>query len=215
MSLPVAVLISGRGSNMKALLEACSKPEFPAHIALVISNNNDAYGIDIAHEYGVKTEILSHKHYDSRAEFDAALDRCLMANDVKMVCLAGFMRLLGREFVENWNGKLINVHPSLLPAFKGLDTHARALEKGVKLHGCTVHYVSPEMDEGPIIGQAAIPVRYGDDKATLADRVLEAEHQLYPACLESLALGQITLKNGRVIVSLVPGSAAKILLNRE
>jgi len=215
MSLPVAVLISGRGSNMQALLKACEKPAFPAHIALVISNNHDAHGLDIAKQYNVETEIISHKSYNSRAAFETALNQCLTANGVKMVCLAGFMRLLGNDFVKNWYGRLVNIHPSLLPSFKGLDTHARALKNGVKLHGCTVHFVSPEIDEGPIIGQAAVPLRYGDDEATLAARVLEAEHQLYPACLESLALGQIALKNDRVFSKFSNASPLKILLNRE
>jgi phosphoribosylglycinamide formyltransferase-1 len=215
MSLPVAVLISGRGSNMQALLEACSQPDFPAHIALVISNKNNAHGIDIAKQYNVKAEIISHNDYGSRTEFEIALNQCLTANGIKMVCLAGFMRLLGRNFVEEWYGRLINIHPSLLPSFKGLDTHVRALEKGVKLHGCTVHYISPEMDEGPIIGQAAVPV-YGNDNAdTLGARVLEAEHQLYPTCLESLALGQVALKNDRVFSNFPSVSVSKILLNRE
>ena len=215
MSLPVAVLISGRGSNMQALLKACDGPDFPAHIALVISNKNDAYGIDIAKQYNVKTEIICHNNYDNRTAFEVALNQCLTANGIKIVCLAGFMRLLGRDFVEEWYGRLINIHPSLLPSFKGLDTHARALETGVKLHGCTVHYVSPEMDEGPIIGQAAVLV-YGNDNAdTLRARVLEAEHQLYPVCLESLALGQIALKNDRVFSYFPSVSAPKTLLNRE
>ena len=213
MSLPVAVLISGRGSNMHALLKACASPDFPAYIALVISNKNDAHGIDIANDYGIKTEVISHNDYDNRTAFEAALSQCLTVNGIKMVCLAGFMRLLGRDFVQEWYGRLINIHPSLLPSFKGLNTHARALEKGVKLHGCTVHFVSPEMDEGPIIGQAAVPVYGHDTPDTLGTRVLEAEHKLYPACLESLALGQVALKNDRVFSNFSSVLTSKTLLN--
>lgn len=196
-----AVLISGRGSNMAALVEAAAKPGFPAEIALVLSNRADAAGLDFAASHGVKTAVLSHKGFADRAAFDAALDARLREENIEIVCLAGFMRLLTPWLVERWRDRMINVHPSLLPSFKGLHTHERALEAGVRLHGCTVHFVRAEMDEGPIILQAAVAVEPGDTPDLLAARVLRQEHVIYPKGLELLAAGRLTVRDERVEVA--------------
>jgi len=193
VTVPTAVLISGRGSNMEALIKASNKPGFPARISLVISNKKEAKGLSIAHAYGIKTQIISHTDYATRENFEAALHKALTVNQIQLVCLAGFMRILGADFVGQWTGKMINIHPSLLPALKGLNTHERAIQAGMKRHGCTVHFVSPEMDEGPIIAQAAVPVLTDDTSDILAKRVIESEHWLYPACLSSLAKGDVQM----------------------
>ena len=185
--LKVGVLISGRGSNLQSLLDACARPDFPAEIALVISNIADAFGLERARKAGVATAIISHKDFPDRANFDSALDGKLREAGTELVCLAGFMRLLTEGFVESWRGKMINIHPSLLPLFKGLHTHAQALAAGVKIHGCTVHYVTPALDDGPIIIQAAVPVLPDDDADKLAARVLAAEHKIYPKALRMIA----------------------------
>lgn len=186
----VAILISGRGSNMAALIEAARAPDYPAEIVLVISNEPDAAGLAFAASRGVPTAVINHRDFASRDAFAEALHAKLSEAKVEIVCLAGFMRLLAAPFVERWRGKMINIHPSLLPAFKGLDTHARALDAGVKTHGCTVHYVEPELDSGPIILQAEVPVLPGDDETTLAARVLKEEHRIYPAALRLVAEGK-------------------------
>ena len=184
---PTAVLISGRGSNLQALIEAAGHSDYPAEIVLVLSNEPDAAGLGRAEAVGVPTRVVPHRDYAERAAFEAALTACLEEAGAELVCLAGFMRILTEGFVARWEGRLINIHPSLLPAFPGLDTHARALEAGVKLHGCSVHLVSSDLDGGPIIGQAAVPVLPDDNEAALAARVLAAEHRLYPICLRLLA----------------------------
>jgi formyltetrahydrofolate-dependent phosphoribosylglycinamide formyltransferase len=194
----IAVLISGRGSNMTALIKAAMDPSFPARIALVISNKASAHGLNVAKEFGIETLVLRSKNYDSREAYDAAVDTVLQEQKIELVCLAGFMRILSENFVRKWSGRMINIHPSLLPAFKGLDTHKRALTNGVKLHGCTVHFVSEGMDEGPIILQAAVPVLDEDTEETLSARVLEQEHVIYPKALEWLAKGQLRITGQRV-----------------
>lgn len=197
----VAVLISGRGSNMMALVEAAKAPGFPAEIVLVLSNKADAAGLAFAREHGIATSVIEHRTYGKdRAAFDAAMQAALEAHGVEIVCLAGFMRLLTSGFCEAWAGRMINIHPALLPSFKGLDTHARALEAGVKLHGCTTHFVTPGMDEGPIIAQAAVPVLDDDTEATLAARVLKEEHRIYPETLRLLASEQLRIEGQRVRV---------------
>lgn len=196
-----AVLISGRGSNMAALVRAAEAPDFPAEIALVLSNRADAAGLEFAHAHGIPTLVLSHKDYADRLAFDAALDAHLKAEGIEIVCLAGFMRLLTPWLVERWRNRMINVHPSLLPSFKGLHTHERALEAGVRFHGCTVHFVRAEMDEGPIILQAAVPIEAGDTPDVLADRVLAQEHIIYPKGLELLASGRLTVADERVEIT--------------
>lgn len=191
----IAVLISGRGSNMQALVEASRAPDFPAEIALVLSNRANAAGLAWAAEHGIETNAIDHKGFADRAAFDQRVGEVLRDADIEIVALAGFMRLMTAEFVESWRGRMINIHPSLLPAFKGLDTHARALEAGVKITGCTVHFVTAEMDAGPIIAQAAVPVLAGDDPDRLAARILKAEHRLYPAALKWVASGAVTFES--------------------
>lgn len=193
-----AVLISGRGSNLQALLDAAKDSSYPARIVRVISNVADAGGLKRAEAAGVATSVIDHRSYKGRPAFEAALDQALRADGVELVCLAGFMRLLTADFVEAWRDRLINIHPSLLPAFPGLDTHARALSAGVRFVGCTVHFVRPAMDEGPIIVQAAVPVLPGDDEAALAARVLAAEHKAYPLALRLVAAGRAKVVRERV-----------------
>lgn len=188
-----AVLISGRGSNMASLIAAARADDYPASIALVASNRRDAAGLELARAEGVRTVVVDHRAFADRAAFDAALDRELRVHDIDLVCLAGFMRILTDGFVEAWRGRMLNIHPSLLPAFKGLNTHARALAAGVRTHGCTVHFVVPELDSGPVIARAEVPVLPGDDETTLAARVLEAEHRLYPEALALVARGEARL----------------------
>jgi phosphoribosylglycinamide formyltransferase-1 len=197
----VAILISGRGSNMAALIEAAADPAFPAEIALVLSNRPDAKGLDLARANGIETEVIDHKTYGrDRAGFDAAFQKELQRQSIDIVCLAGFMRLLTAGFVESWHGRMINIHPALLPSFKGLDTHARALAAGVKIHGATVHFVVPEMDSGPIIAQGAVAVHEGETEAALAARVLAVEHRIYPLALKLLAQSRLRIVEGRCTV---------------
>lgn len=197
--LKLAVLISGRGSNLAALIDATRDPAFPAEIALVVSNKAEAAGLDLARAEGIATAVVDHRPYKGdRPAFDAALDAVLRAAQPDLVCLAGFMRVLTDGFVAGWEGRMINIHPSLLPSFRGLDTHARALDAGVKVHGCTVHYVRPELDNGPIIAQAVVPVLDGDDETTLANRVLAAEHKVYPQAVLRIAEGSVRLDGNRV-----------------
>jgi phosphoribosylglycinamide formyltransferase 1 len=199
--LKVAVLISGRGSNLQALIAACAAPDFPAEIALVVSNQADAKGLDHAAAGGIARAIVPHRDHPSRAAFEAAIDGALAAHGIELVCLAGFMRLLTREFVTRWHDRLVNIHPSLLPAFRGLDTHERALAAGVRFAGCTVHFVRAEMDEGPIIVQAAVPVLPGDNAELLAARVLAAEHRAYPLALRLIAEGRVSVRGERVEIA--------------
>ncbi len=188
----VAILISGRGSNMVALIEAAKDPAYPAEIVVVISNDPVAEGLKRAAASGIKTAVVDHKPFGKdREAFERALQDKLLAHDIELICLAGFMRLLTPWFVRQWDGRLLNIHPALLPAFKGLDTHARALQAGVKEHGATVHFVVPEMDSGPIVVQGAVPVRDGDTEAALAARVLEIEHRIYPEALKLVAEGRV------------------------
>lgn len=193
-----AILISGRGSNMASLLLAATAADYPARFVVVISNRPDAAGLRHAADVGVATEVVDHKNFGDRAGFEVELDARLRAHRVDLVCLAGFMRLLTAPFVESWRDRLINIHPSLLPAFPGLDTHVRALAAGVRFAGCTVHLVRPEMDSGPIVAQAVVPILPRDDEASLAARVLLAEHRLYPFAVRLIAEGGATLVGGRV-----------------
>ena len=185
--LKCAVVISGRGSNLQALIDACRAPDFPAEIVLVISNVPDAGGIERARRSGIATQVIDHRKFQRREPFEDALDAALRAARVELVCLAGFMRILTAPFVTRWQGKLINIHPSLLPKYPGLDTHARAIADGAAFAGCTVHYVVPEVDAGPVIVQASVPVRPDDTAETLAARVLTVEHRCYPLALRLIA----------------------------
>ena len=196
----LGVLISGRGSNLAALIAACAGPGFPAEIAVVISNQPAAAGLGRATAAGIEAVVVDHRDHADRPAFEAAVSEVLLAHGVELVCLAGFMRLLTAGFLDAWAARVINIHPSLLPAFKGLEAHARALGAGVRITGCTVHYVVPEMDSGPIVAQAAVAVLAGDDEAALAARVLEAEHRLYPLAVRRIAEGRARLVDGRVLL---------------
>lgn len=202
----VAVLISGRGSNLEALLKA----ELPVEYVGVISNRPGAGGLAIASAHGVPTQVIDHKSFGSREDFDEALGDSLAALRPDLIVQAGFMRILGARFVARFAGRMINIHPSLLPAFPGLDTHGQALRAGVKLHGCTVHLVTEALDAGPIIAQAAVPVRTDDNEASLAARVLVQEHRLLPAVVRALATGQLRLVRGAVEAA-VADSGAQIV----
>ncbi|MGB7858661.1 MAG: phosphoribosylglycinamide formyltransferase [Pseudolabrys sp.] len=208
-----AVLISGRGSNMAALVEAAKDKTYPAEIVAVVSNRPDAGGLMVARANGITTEVVDHTAFGKdRTAFESALQAVLERHRIDIVCLAGFMRLLTAGFVKQWQHRILNIHPALLPAFKGLDTHRRALEAGVKVHGATVHFVVPEMDSGPIIAQAAINVRPGETEKELAARVLKAEHQIYPLALKLLAEGRLQIENGhcRIDGVRVPDTASLI-----
>ncbi len=199
--LKVAVLISGRGSNLQALIEACADTAFPARIALVMSNVADAAGLARAQAAGIATTVIPHGNYPDRDNFDAAVTEALEGAGVELVCLAGFMRLLTEGFCGHWRDRMINVHPSLLPAFKGLQTHERVLEAGVRISGCTVHFVRAEMDTGPIIVQAAVAVAGDDTPDSLAARVLEREHEIYPLALRLIGDGRVRVEGERAVVS--------------
>lgn len=207
---PIAILISGRGTNMQALIDAAAQPDFPAEIVLVGSNNPDAGGIERANIADIPTAVVDHRGYETREAFEETLDNLIRASGAKYVFLAGFMRILTPFFVDKWRDRLVNIHPSLLPSFKGVHTHERAIDAGVKLHGCTVHYVRPEMDDGPIIGQAAVPVLQSDTPDSLAERVLEAEHQLYPACVRLVCDGKARVSGDKVRLT---ANSAGMLLN--
>jgi phosphoribosylglycinamide formyltransferase 1 len=195
-----AVLISGRGSNLRALIEACACPDASAEVVLVISNRADAAGLRHARDCGIATEMIPHGAFTTQVGFENAIDRTLHEHAISVVCLAGFMRVLSPWFVERWRDRLLNIHPSLLPAFRGLDTHRRVLEAGVRFSGCTVHLVRAEVDDGPIVLQAVVPVRPDDDEASLAARVLTAEHRCYPMALELVASGRAQVVEERVVV---------------
>ena len=203
----VAILISGRGSNMVALIEAAKDQTYPAEIALVVSNEPAAEGLQRAAAEGIRTAVVDHRKFGKdREAFERALQDELQTHTIELVCLAGFMRLLTPWFVRQWDGRLLNIHPALLPAFKGLDTHARAIAAGATQHGATVHFVVPEMDSGPIIAQAAVPVQSGDTEATLAARVLEVEHRIYPQALRWVAEGRVQIADGRCLIDGQPAA---------
>ncbi|HWL80841.1 MAG TPA: phosphoribosylglycinamide formyltransferase [Roseomonas sp.] len=209
-----AILISGRGSNMAALLDAAADPAYPAEIALVLSNRVDAAGLARAAQAGIPTAVVESRRFGKdRTGFEAAMEAELAAHDIALIALAGFMRVLTEGFTQRWEGRMLNIHPSLLPAFPGLDTHARALAAGVRLHGCTVHLVTPGVDEGPIVAQAAVPVLAGDTEEALARRVLAEEHRLYPTALGWLASGRLRLEAGRAVVDPAPSPSGESLRN--
>ena len=195
----IVLLISGRGSNMEAIVQRCAAEGWPAQVVAVISNRPQAKGLDFARAHGIATAIVDHKQYALRSDFDAALAAAIDAFEPDVVALAGFMRVLGTDFVEHYAGRLLNIHPSLLPAFPGLHTHQAAIEAGCKLAGATVHFVTAQLDHGPIVMQSAVPVRPGDDEAALAARVLATEHVIYPQSIRWFIEGQLTLEDGRVL----------------
>ena len=196
--LRLAALISGRGSNLQALIDTCRAADFPAEIRLVISNRPNAAGLDYAAQAGIDALVIDHTTFPDRATFEERLDCCLHDAGIELVCLAGFMRLLTAEFVGSWRNRLVNIHPSLLPAFRGTKVHERVIAAGVRISGCTVHYVRPEVDSGPIILQAAVPVHQSDDPNTLAERVLRAEHQTYPQAVRLIAEGRVNIEGDRL-----------------
>jgi phosphoribosylglycinamide formyltransferase-1 len=205
------ILISGRGSNMEALIRAARDPAYPAEIVVVISNRADAKGLDFAEAQGVKTEVVDHKAHGSRDDFDRALDAALKRHEVELVACAGFMRVMTKELVETWRDRMINIHPALLPAYKGLHTHERALADGATRHGATVHFVRHDVDSGPIIAQACVPVLKTDTPDTLAQRVLDAEHKIYPKALALVASGAIRVE-GENIIAASPGIELPVFL---
>ena len=209
----VAVLISGRGSNMAALIEAAKDKTFAAEIVLVASNRPDAGGLATARAAGIATEIVDHTSFGKdRAAFERALQAALVKHRIELVCLAGFMRLLSGDFVKLWPQRLINIHPALLPAFKGLDTHKRALDAGARVHGATVHFVVAEMDSGPVIAQGAVAVRANDTEQSLAARVLAVEHRIYPWALGLVAQDRVRVVNGRCLIDGIPVPSADTIV---
>ncbi len=203
--MKIAVLISGRGSNLQSLIDAAAAGELGAEIALVVSNVPDAPGLERAVKAGIPAETIDHRDFEGRQPFEDALHAALSGRSIELICLAGFMRLLTGSFVGKWRDRLINIHPSILPAFKGLHTHERAIEAGVRFSGCTVHFVRPEMDDGPIIAQAVVPVLQGDTPGDLAARILAEEHRLYPLAVRMIAEGRAKVVGNKVEIS---GTAA-------
>lgn len=194
----IVILISGRGSNMEALIRARDAGTLPVTIAAVISNRADAKGLETAAEANIPTAVLDHKNFSTRETFDQALASCIDEYSPDLVVLAGFMRILTPDFVRHYEDRLLNIHPSLLPAFPGLHTHQRALDEGVRVHGCTVHFVTAELDHGPVVIQAAVPVLDGDTEESLSRRVLACEHQIYPQAVRWFAEDRLTIENGKV-----------------
>jgi len=209
--LKLGVLISGRGSNLRSLIKACARPDYPAEIALVISNVPTAAGLAFAQEAGIPTAVVKHKDFPDRASFDAAIEVELKKAGVELICLAGFMRILGVEILTRWTDKVINIHPSLLPAFRGLHVHEQALAAGVRISGCTVHIVRPAVDDGPILVQGAVPVTSDDTPETLAARVLEAEHRIYPLAVKLIAEKRVSIEGDRAFIDEAPAPRAPLL----
>lgn len=207
----IVILISGRGSNMEALIAARDAGRLPVAIAAVISNRPDAAGLATAARAGIATRHLDHKAFASREDFDAALADCIDGYAPDLVVLAGFMRILSEGFVRHYEGRLMNIHPSLLPSFPGLHTHQRALDEGVRIHGCTVHFVTPALDHGPVVIQAAVPVLDGDDEASLAARILVQEHRIYPQAVRWFAEDRLRLEDGRVRIAAELSDAAGLI----
>ncbi len=199
--MKIAVLISGRGSNLQSLIDAAAAGELGAEIALVVSNVPDAPGLERAAKAGIPTKTIDHRDFDGREPFEDALHAALSSHSIELVCNAGFMRLLTGNFVGKWRDRLINIHPSILPAFKGLHTHERAIGAGVRFSGCTVHFVRPEMDDGPIVAQAVVPVLQGDTPGDLAARILAEEHRLYPMAVRMIAEGRVKVAGNKVEIS--------------
>ena len=213
--LKVAVLVSGAGTNLQTLIEACREPAYPAEMVVVVSNNAGAYGLKRAQAAGIPALVIDHRDFKERADFDAALSSSVKDHSAEFICLAGFMRLLTEGFVRDWHDRLINIHPSLLPAFRGLNTHERAVEMGVRFSGCTVHFVRPEMDNGPIIVQAAVALHSDDTPERLRERVLDAEHRCYPLALRLIAEGRVRVINEMVRIDRVEAPGAALLNPRD
>lgn len=189
--LRLGVLVSGSGTNLQALIDACAEGDYPAEISVVISNRPGVQGLERAKSANIKAVCIDHTEFEDRSSFEETIHNCLKENNVELVCLAGFMRILNADFVNRWKDRMINIHPSLLPSYKGLHTHERAIEDGVRFGGCTIHFVRPEMDDGPIIMQAAIPISENETKDSLATKILQYEHQMYPAAVRLIAEGKV------------------------
>jgi len=202
--LRIGVCVSGRGSNLQALIDACGRPDFPAEIVLVVSNVAGVQGLERAEKAGIDTVTIEHGEFDSRQAFESAVTHALEDAGTELVCLAGFMRILSPEFCDRWSGRLLNIHPSLLPAFKGLDVQQMAIDAGVRFSGCTVHFVTPEMDAGPIIIQAVVPILADDTADALAARILEQEHRIYPEAVRMFAEKRLTIDDRCVVVADAP-----------
>jgi len=214
--ISTAVLISGSGTNLQALIDAATAPDYPARIDVVISNRPGVKGLARAQAAGIEHLVIDHKGFADRADFDAAIDQALRDRGIRIVCLAGFMRLLTADFVRSWDGCMVNIHPSLLPAFPGLDVQRRAIEAGAKVSGCTVHLVVPEMDAGPILVQAAVPIRDDDTPETLAARIQVQEHRAYPLALKLLAEGRVRVEGGRArLTSADDGNGTTAILSPQ
>jgi|HubBroStandDraft_1064217.scaffolds.fasta_scaffold00007_106 phosphoribosylglycinamide formyltransferase-1 len=211
--LKVGVLVSGFGSNLQALIDHSAEPGFPAEIVTVISNKPGVPALERAARAGIEAQVIGHKSFADRAGFDQALDAALRAAGVEFICLAGFMRIFTPSFVDSWRDAILNIHPSLLPSFRGLHPHRQALEAGVRFHGCTVHFVRPELDAGPILLQAVVPVLSRDDEQSLAARVLQAEHRAYPLALRLVAEGRVGIDGDRVVVAGAPAAPMEALFN--
>jgi phosphoribosylglycinamide formyltransferase 1 len=209
--LKLGVLISGRGSNLRSLIAACATPGYPAEVALVISNIAGAGGLAFAEQAGIRHITISHRDFAAWAAFDAAIEAELAKAGVELICLAGFMRILGPELLTRWTDRVINIHPSLLPSFRGLHVHEQAIAAGVKISGCTVHIVRPAVDDGPILVQAAVPLAADDTPETLAARVLEAEHRVYPLAVRLIAEKRVRIAGDRALIDGVPAPAAPLL----
>jgi phosphoribosylglycinamide formyltransferase 1 len=209
--LKLGVLISGRGSNLRSLIAACATPGYPAEVALVISNIAGAGGLAFAEQAGIRHITISHRDFAARAAFDAAIEAELAKAGVELICLAGFMRILGPELLTRWTDRVINIHPSLLPSFRGLHVHEQAIAAGVKISGCTVHIVRPAVDDGPILVQAAVPLAADDTPETLAARMLEAEHRVYPLAVRLIAEKRVRIAGDRALIDGVPAPAAPLL----
>jgi phosphoribosylglycinamide formyltransferase-1 len=199
--LKLGILISGRGSNLQSLIDATKDPSFPAEVVVVITNVPGVTGIERANNANIPCVVVNSKSYNRRQRFEKELNRTLVRANVDLICLAGFMRLLTHDFLNNWRNKVINIHPSLLPSFKGLNTHERAIKAGVKFSGCTIHFVRPEMDNGPIILQAVVPIRQEDDAVTLSDRILQEEHRIYPLAVRLIADRKIAITDELVKIN--------------
>ncbi|MBL4906822.1 MAG: phosphoribosylglycinamide formyltransferase [Sneathiella sp.] len=208
--MKIAILISSRGTNMQALVKACEADGFPAEVVTVLSNNPDAAGLDFAKKHNIDTKVINHRDYEDRESFDTDVSDYLSSKKVDLICLAGFMRLLTSDFVNRWRDRIINIHPSLLPAFKGLHVHERALESGTRFTGCTVHFVRPEMDDGPIISQAVVPILAGDTADSLAARILVQEHRIYPHALKMIAEHKVKVHGSVATIEDAPQTEASL-----
>ena len=198
--LKLCVFVSGRGSNLQSLIDACADDDYPAKIILVISNIDGIQGLERAKAAGIQTSVINRNNFNSPSSFDASMIEAIKPFNVDLICLAGYMRILSDKFVDHWHNRMINIHPSLLPSFKGLDVQQRALDAGVRFSGCTVHYVRRDLDTGPIILQAVVPVLNNDDANSLAERILKQEHKIYPLAIKLIAQGRITIRNERVLI---------------